>query len=508
MRTTLISGAIVLLAGLSVAQAGQGQRATAARPSQEVFVALRGADAVDADGTTALHRAVQVNDRARVDALIRGGAKVSAANRYGVTPLLLAATNGDPAVVEVLLKAGADPNTTMAEGETVLMHAARTGNPDVIRTLVKAGAYVNARDTWKGQTALMWAAAENHADAVKTLVELGADLNARQRDEETPRQIRYTNCSCPRGGMTPLMYAARQGAQDAVRALAAAGVSIDLTNPDGVSALTMAIISGEYDTAALLADLGANVNLADRTGRAPLFAAVDINTQEWIFNRPAPGQRGTLSPIDLANVLLKHGANINAELSERPLRPNLYFDSGGNRNLTKGSTPFLKAASTSDVTFMRVLIEAGANPLAVNDIGTNGVMMAAGLNWRVLGSLGTQEQAIEAITLLLEKGIDINAANKNGQTALHAAATRTSDHDATGLIQFLVDRGADLWAKDKDGKTALDVARGDLGVLQSESAAMAARDDPNLKSMELLAKLMGVDPLTKSPERPGNRAVR
>ena len=76
------------------------------------------------------------------------------------------------------------------------------------------------------------------------------------------------------------------------------------------------------------------------------------------------------------------------------------------------------------------------------------------------------------------------------------------------LIQFLVDRGADLWAKDKDGKTALDVARGDLGVGQSEGAAMAARDDPNFKVMERLSKLMGVDPLTKSPNRPQPPDVR
>src|SRR5688500_12578778 len=106
MRTTLIRGAVLVLvsaAGLSVAHADQRRAAQAARPATpEVSVAIR---AADADGTTALHHAVQVNDRARVEALVRGGANVSAANRYGVTPLSLAATNGDPAVVELLLAA-------------------------------------------------------------------------------------------------------------------------------------------------------------------------------------------------------------------------------------------------------------------------------------------------------------------------------------------------------------------------------------------------------------------
>jgi ankyrin repeat protein len=494
---------------LTIASANAAVAQTARRAAQEVAVTIRAdANRVDPDGTTALHHAVRVNDRVRAETLIKAGASVGAANKYGVTALSLAAANGDLAMTELLLNAGADPNTTVVEGESVLMHAARTGDPDVVRLLVKHGAYVNGRDDWKGQTPLMWAAAENNVDAVKMLVALGADINARQRDEETPRQIRYTNCSCPRGGMTALMFAARQGAQETVRALVQAGARVDLTNPDGVSALTMAIISGEYDTAALLIELGANVNLADRTGRAPLFAAVDMNTMEWIFNRPAPIQKGKYSPIDLAKLLIAKGADINAQLSERPLRPNLYFDSGGNRNLTKGSTPFLRAASTSDVEFMRLLLDAGADPTALNDIGTNAILMSAGLNWRVLGSLGSQEQAIEAITLLLDKGLDINATNQNGQTALHAAAMRTEDKESLKLIEFLIDRGVDLWAKDKDGKTALDVARADFGVGQSEGAAMAARDDPNFKVWQYLAKTMGVDPMTKSPDRPQPSDVR
>ena len=45
---------------------------------------------------TALHWAVRANDAPTVQMLIRAGANVNAANRYGMTPLLLAAQNGDP----------------------------------------------------------------------------------------------------------------------------------------------------------------------------------------------------------------------------------------------------------------------------------------------------------------------------------------------------------------------------------------------------------------------------
>src|SRR4051812_42727119 len=79
------------------------------------------AQAPDADGTTALHRAVQANDLAGVQRLIRAGADVATANRYNVTPLSLAAGNGNAAITVALLAAGADANSTSGEGEPVLM---------------------------------------------------------------------------------------------------------------------------------------------------------------------------------------------------------------------------------------------------------------------------------------------------------------------------------------------------------------------------------------------------
>ena len=50
------------------------------------------ANAVEADGTTPLHRAVHRNDVKAAEALIKSGADVNAVNRYGVPPLSLAAT--------------------------------------------------------------------------------------------------------------------------------------------------------------------------------------------------------------------------------------------------------------------------------------------------------------------------------------------------------------------------------------------------------------------------------
>ena len=91
---------------------------------------------VGPDGTTPLHWAVRADDLQKVESLIRAGAKVNAADRYGITALNLASVNGNAQIVRKLLEVGADPNVVDLTGETVLMAAARTGTPDVLKFLM------------------------------------------------------------------------------------------------------------------------------------------------------------------------------------------------------------------------------------------------------------------------------------------------------------------------------------------------------------------------------------
>ncbi|MBI4265287.1 MAG: ankyrin repeat domain-containing protein [Acidobacteria bacterium] len=425
------------------------------------------------DGTTALHWAVRNDDRQMVDLLLAAGAKVGAANRYGITPLSLAAMTGSGPIAETLLRAGADANATLPEGETVLMTAARAGSAEVVRALLARGAAVDAAEGWQGQTALMWAAAENHADVVRVLVEAGADLNARSKVLDGMPPLRKTapdvgqqgiHSTFPKGGLTPLLFAARQNAVDAVVALAEHGVDLDQKDPDGFTALIFAILNGHYDLAALLVDKGAGVDEADASGRTPLYAAVDQNTFEYSFNRPNPKPSGRMDPVDLVKFLLSRGANLNARLTDRVKAAK--YDTAGNPNLIAGATPLLKAASTADVTLMRILLEAGADPFIRNAVHSNALHIAAGLNWRRLGSIGPEPDAIEALKILLDQGLDIHSYNDLGQTVLHAAAMRGRGGQEEGpntvesdnLIRFLISRGARLDVRDKAGRTPLDMA--------------------------------------------------
>jgi ankyrin repeat protein len=421
-------------------------------------------NAPEPDGTTALHWAARNDDIEMARALILSGANARAADRYGLTPLTLAATRGSARMLELLIRAGADPNTSLPEGETALMTAARTGDPDAVRVLLAHGAEVNRKEKTLGETALMWAAAENHPEAVGILAAAGADLNARSTVLHLAPFNWVTSgmisTSLPRGGWSALHYAARQGAIEAARVLVVQHADLNVQDPDGTTALVIAILNAHFDLANMLLDKGADPNVADETGTAALYVAVDMHTLPPTQGRPPLNLIDNLSGLEMIKSLLAHGANPNAQLN-RPILGRLHLDGDG--GLGDGTTPLLRAAKGNDLDVMTALFEGGADPLITQKDQTNAVMLAAGGGAGV-GAFApslrvTEEGAIQTIQLLLDHGIDINASNTSGLTALHRAAARGADK----VVKYLAEHGAKLDAKNKDGFTPLDMAMGKGG---------------------------------------------
>lgn len=452
-------------------------------------------------GATPLHRAIERDDAAEVARLIAAGADITAKNRYGVAPISLACARGNAAIVESLLQAGADVNTALPEGETCLMSAAGTGSLPTVRALLVRGANVNAVESWKGQTALMWAAAEGHAAVVDILIEAGADVNARSK-----------------AGFTPLLFAVRQGAVPAVRSLLTANANVNdiakaaavssnsTARPisDATSALAMAVINAHFDVAGVLVENRADPNAPDARGSI-LHALAWIRKPGAAGGDQAPPQAsGTMSSLELAEALLKHGANPNVRIAWQEIPfdrddgevkspPNIRV--GRDYISLVGATPFYLAAKNGDVELMRLLVKHGADPLLPTVQNVTPLMAAAGLGtWagETPGPLnGTPEvERLEAVKLALSLGNDINAAAdfgdypivgdpielftsypKNleqlpktalgdmrwsGSTALHGAATTNQQ----SIIRYLVDNGAKLDARNKLGWTPLMVAEG------------------------------------------------
>jgi ankyrin repeat protein len=413
-----------------------------------------GVNAAEADGTTALHWASYRDQVETADLLIRAGAKVNAANDLGVTPLWTASLNGSPAMVRRLLEAGANPNLALLLGETPVMVASRSGHPEVVDQLIAKGADVNARAA-RGQTALMWAVAQKHPEVVRALLAHGANIHARsdvwsQVVAVEPHGHLDYNRAIPQGGDTALMFAARVGDFTSARLLVAAGANVNDQDAWGVSATVLAAHAGYGALVEFLLEKGADPNAA-AAGFTALHEAIMRRDEKTV------------------TALLAHGADPNAPLRTWTPTRRESRDFHFNPELV-GATPLWLAARFSEPGVMRLLVKHGADPLFVHDgdqvvlgRGGNGfehrtqvttalmaaVGMGGGTAWIQVDRGEREALTLETVKLAAELGVDVNAANTDGRTALDAAKALKYD----SVVTFLVENGA-IPGTSKKGQTA------------------------------------------------------
>ncbi len=388
------------------------------------------------DGATALHWAVHWNDIATAEVLIGEGANVNAVNRSGESPLSLACGNGNATMVQALVDHGADTNMAASSGETPLMRCVRSGRVDAVKILLAHDAQVNAKDKDHGRTALMWAVAEKRPEMVQALIEGDADIHMRSND-----------------GLDALMLAARAGDVMSAELLLGAGANASDKGPQGMTALLLAASSGQQEAGLLLLEKGADANARDEYGATALHYAVTKGISVLNGVHYADDVSALFRPSDIALVeaLLRHGANPNVQLEKAPPL------GGTGSPATVGATPFLLAAASQDVTVMRMLVDAGADPKIRTTAGLTPLMVAAGAG-RVQ-DLTEEEKliALETVQLAVELGADVTAMNEDGLTALHAAAANGAD----AVVQFLISKGAKIDVRDKYQRTPLSIAAGE-----------------------------------------------
>jgi len=396
-------------------------------------------NAAEADGTTALHWATYRDDLEGADLLIRAGAKVNAANDLGATPLWTASQNANAALVRRLLQAGANPNAALLLGETVLMAAAHSGNPDIVEQLIAKGANVNARAA-RGQTALMWSVGQKHSAVVKVLLAHGADVHARsdewsQVQAVPPHGLPAYNQSIPHGGETALMFAARVGDLTSAKLLVAAGANVNDADAWGVSATVLAEHSGFGELVEFLLDHGADPNAA-KAGFTALHEAIMRRDEKTV------------------TALLAHGADPNAPLRTwTPTRRS--SDDFHFQPELVGATPFWLAARFSEPGIMRLLLKQGADPLFVHHaqyfVGLGAeprtqvttallaaVGMGGGIPWVPADPSTREALTLETVKLAVDLGVDVNAANADGRTALDGAKALKYET----VVAFLAGKGA------------------------------------------------------------------
>ena len=236
-------------------------------------------DAKDKHSITPLHCAAFDGNREMAYLLIINNANINSKAENGYTPLHMAAFKGNGSIVALLIERGADLNAQTDDGRTPLLEAVRGDKPDIVELLVSQGASLNV-STPQGTTALHLAVREGNKKIVELLVKkYEFDINTPDKE-----------------GFITLHIAASEGDKELVEFLLDNKALIDCQSKKGVTALMAASFSGHEEVVQTLIIRGADVNLRDIDGYAPIHYGA-IPTQP------------TESHVKIIIVLLRAGAN-------------------------------------------------------------------------------------------------------------------------------------------------------------------------------------------------------
>ncbi len=209
-------------------------------------------------------------------------------------------------------------------------------------------------------------------------------------------------------GDTPLHFAVRHGQRDAIKTLVKLGASINERNKSGQPPLMDAVTeSRREDVVELLLDLGAKIDAQDKLGKTALDWAAfygSVNLVQLLLRRGAKpnvgqGAKRTSSIAECAHhgntevlkLLLKAGVDVNA--------------------MRHGSHALGTASTFGHEGFVRLLLEAGADPNLAEEEGTTPLIAAVA------------SKRISVVKTLVEAGAKLNVVRFGGriETALDFA---------------------------------------------------------------------------------------
>lgn len=429
-------------------------------------------------GVQPLHLAAQAGNPEAVEALLARGADVNARDgTHGRTPLVFATAHNRVEAMKVLISKGADVRlaTTIIDyrQRAAADNQARQARDRIVSATT--GRATNSNTNIDDPPPSGQAGRGQGPDP-----QASGGRRGRGGVPGGPRPPSDLEQIGRQGGFTPLHYAARDGHADAATLLLDAGMDVNLPSEgDRSTPVVVAIINGQYDLALRFLERGADPTLANDDGVAPLFATIN---NEWAlrtwYPQPTAGAQQRTSYLQLLEALLKAGADPNART-----RSHIWYAAYNTGRMGvefTGATPFWRAAYALDVEAMRLLVRYGADP-HIPTISYGSVRRpkdpsglpptppggphvppfhaASGVGYGTSRVAQQHRHVPEgwmpaARYFLEELGTDVNVRDADGFTALHHAAARGDNE----VILYLLQRGADVLAVNRAGQTTVDMA--------------------------------------------------
>lgn len=444
-------------------------------------------------GCTPLYYAVFHGDKEILELLLENGAIINAPDNEGITPLAGAVLTGNLEAAKFLLEKGAifSPELITDENLTILHLAAVSHNKEMIEFVLAniGNKHINTLDKF-AQTALYYVLKESSftLSLIIPLME-GIESHIKYLDPRNGENHEHNRYLWIHNEAYPPFKCHLDNTKELVELLLENGASV---NPEGgciyTTPLYLALLLNDTAVVETLLNAGADVNVINELNESHLYrvlsknlAAVKALVEKGITDNNLNASMGCLllhiavkeKDLSIIERLLNAGVNINSTVNHNKqtalhiavevgdiniIRYLLSKDANLNVRDEQGQLP-LHYATQADV--INILLAHGADINAVirkEEVGISFDLLMPQEGKNILHKIAALKgDHVEIIELLLEKGIDIYARDKEGRQAIHEAV-RIGNIE---IIKLLLQRGLDINSVDSANNTPMHVLLGD-----------------------------------------------